>query len=46
MVAKLITYLMGKIRFGYWFVRALGQHLRLLLAYCGLDFEEVQYKAP
>jgi glutathione S-transferase len=37
------TYLMSKLVFGYWKVRGLGQPLRLLLAYSGLDFEDVQY---
>jgi glutathione S-transferase len=31
--------------FGYWKVRGLGQYLRLLLAYTGLPFEEVQYES-
>lgn len=35
---------MSKVIFGYWKVRGLGQYLRQLLAYSGLDFEEVQYK--
>jgi glutathione S-transferase len=35
---------MSKLVFGYWKVRGLGQHLRLLLAYTGVDFEEVQYE--
>jgi glutathione S-transferase len=34
---------MSNLVFGYWKVRGLGQYLRLLLAYSGLPFEEVQY---
>lgn len=37
---------MSKIKLGYWKVRGLGQPLRLLLSYTGLDFEEVQYDNP
>jgi len=35
--------LMSKVTFGYWKTRGLGQYLRLLLAYTGTDFQEVQY---
>ena len=34
---------MGKLKFGYWFVRALAQPIRHLLAYTGVEFEEVIY---
>jgi len=34
---------MSQLIFGYWKVRGLGQYIRLLLAYSGLDFKEVQY---
>ena len=34
---------MAKLTFGYWFVRALAQPIRHLLAYCELDFDEVVY---
>lgn len=37
---------MSKIVIGYWKIRGLAQYLRLLLAYSGLDFEEVQYDNP
>lgn len=30
---------MSKLVLGYWKVRGLGQNLRLLLAYSGLEFE-------
>lgn len=34
-----------RVILGYWKMRGLGQHLRLLLAYTGLEFEEVQYES-
>ena len=34
----------GKIKLGYWELRGRGQVLRLLLAYSGLDWQEVTYK--
>jgi hypothetical protein len=34
---------MSQLIFGYWKVRGLGQYIRLLLAYSGLDFKDVQY---
>ncbi len=37
---------MPKLILGYWKIRGLGQHLRLLLSYAGLKFEEVQYDNP
>ena len=37
---------MSKIVIGYWKIRGLGQHIRLLMAYSGLEFEEVQYDNP
>ena len=45
---KTITqkYLMSKLILGYWKIRGLGQYLRLLLSYTGLEFEEVQYDNP
>jgi glutathione S-transferase len=36
----------GKLKLGYWGMRGRGQVLRLLLAYTGLDWEEVTYKEP
>lgn len=32
-----------KIKLGYWGIRGMGQTPRLLLAYSGLDWEEVRY---
>ena len=34
----------GKIKLGYWELRGRGQVLRLLLAYSGLEWEDVKYK--
>jgi glutathione S-transferase len=34
---------MSQVVLGYWKIRGLGQFLRLLLSYSGLDFKEVQY---
>ena len=34
---------MTEVIFGYWKFRGLGQYLRLLLAYTGTPFKEVQY---
>ncbi len=34
---------MSEVIFGYWKFRGLGQYLRLLLAYTGIPFREVQY---
>jgi len=34
---------MSKITIGYWKIRGLGQYIRLLLSYSGLEFQEVQY---
>ncbi len=36
----------GKIKVGYWALRGRGQVIRHLLAYTGLDWEEVTYKQP
>lgn len=35
--------MVDNIKFGYWKTRGLGQVSRLLLAYTGQDFEEIQY---
>jgi len=35
---------MPQIVFAYWKIRGLGQYLRHLLSYSGLDFQEVQYE--
>lgn len=35
---------MSKLTLGYWRVRGRAQIPRLLLAYTGTEFEEVQYK--
>ena len=37
---------MSQVTLGYWKIRGLGQHLRLLLAYTGLEFKDVQYETP
>ena len=34
---------MSKIVFGYWGIRGKGQETRLLLDYCGLEWEDKQY---
>jgi len=34
---------MGKPQLGYWNLRGLGQSIRLVLAYMGVDYEEVIY---
>jgi len=34
------------IKLGYWQLRGRGQVLRLLLAYSGLQWEEVKYDNP
>lgn len=40
-----ISFMMeGKIKLGYWELRGRGQVLRLLLAYSGLEWEDVKYK--
>ena len=31
------------MKFGYWSLRGRGQTIRHLLAYGGLEFEEIQY---
>lgn len=36
----------GKMKFGYWGVRGVGQICRLLLAYTGTKWEDVKYTAP
>lgn len=36
----------GKVAYGYWGVRARGQIGRLLLAYCGAEWDEVKYLSP
>lgn len=35
-----------KVRHGYWGIRGLGQANRLLLAYSGVEFEDIQYSDP
>lgn len=34
---------MGKPQFGYWNLRGLGQSVRFVLHYMGVDYEEVVY---
>jgi len=36
----------SKIKLGYWKIRGLGAPLRMMLAYSGAQFEEVQYTDP
>ena len=33
----------SKIKFGYWYVRGAGQVCRLVLAYSGLQWENIKY---
>lgn len=35
-----------KVKLGYWPIRGRAQPSRLVLAYCGVDFEEVLYTNP
>lgn len=34
---------MSKPKFGYWNIRARGESIRWVLAYCGVDYEEKEY---
>ena len=35
-----------KVVHGYWGIRGAGQLSRLLLAYCGANWEDFKYTAP
>lgn len=35
-----------KVKLGYWPIRGRAQPSRLIMAYCGVEFEEVSYTSP